>query len=134
MTKSLLFDCYGVLYTDRDGVNANLFAYIRDRLVGSYAVGMMSNASLATIENLFSSDELALFDPLILSKEVGFSKPEPQIYMLAQERLGVAFSEIIFVDDREDFLVTARDLGMQTVHYVTFDQCIRDLDFLLHTR
>lgn len=56
-----------------------------------------------------------LFDVVVDSSEVGMRKPDPAIYTLTCERLGVAPSDCIFVDDLQVNLDTARSLGMDTV-------------------
>ena len=56
-----------------------------------------------------------LFDAWVISGEVGLRKPDPEIYSLAAERLGLAPSECVFVDDLPGNLKPARALGMATV-------------------
>jgi epoxide hydrolase-like predicted phosphatase len=57
----------------------------------------------------------ALFDAWVISGEVGLRKPDPAIYELAAERLGLPPSECVFVDDLPGNLKPARALGMATV-------------------
>ena len=52
---------------------------------------------------------------VVISGEVGLRKPEPAIYRLALERLGVAAPEAVFVDDAEPNVLGARMLGMRGV-------------------
>ncbi len=42
---------------------------------------------------------LPLIDDVLISEEVGISKPDPRIYTLALERLGVSAAETWFVGD-----------------------------------
>lgn len=56
-----------------------------------------------------------LFDAWVISSEVGLRKPDPAIYELAAERLGVAPAACVFVDDLPGNLKPARALGMATV-------------------
>jgi epoxide hydrolase-like predicted phosphatase len=56
-----------------------------------------------------------LFDAWVISGEVGLRKPDPAIYELAAERLGLAPSACVFVDDLPGNLKPARALGMATV-------------------
>lgn len=56
-----------------------------------------------------------LFDAWVISSEVGLRKPDPAIYELAAERLGVAPVACVFVDDLPGNLKPARALGMATV-------------------
>ena len=56
-----------------------------------------------------------LFDVVIESSKVGLRKPDPAIYLLACERLGVAPEETVFLDDFGVNLKAARELGMTTI-------------------
>jgi putative hydrolase of the HAD superfamily len=56
-----------------------------------------------------------LFDFLVYSHEVGVEKPDPAIYTLTQERLGVQPHEIVFLDDREAAVEGARLAGWHAV-------------------
>jgi putative hydrolase of the HAD superfamily len=54
-----------------------------------------------------------LFDSAAFSCSVGFSKPDPEIYELACEELGVAASDCLFVGDgANDELPGAERAGM----------------------
>jgi len=68
-----------------------------------------------------------LFDVIVDSSEVGMRKPEPPIYRLVEERLGLPGSALLFVDDLGVNLKTAKSLGWQTVKY---DDTARVLDIL----
>ena len=57
----------------------------------------------------------ALFDAWVISGEVGLRKPDPAIYELAAERLGLPASACVFVDDLPGNLKPACALGMATV-------------------
>ena len=55
-------------------------------------------------------------DDAVLSCDVGLSKPDPQIYLLACERLGVAPGDCLFVGDgANDELAGAARVGMYAV-------------------
>ena len=56
-----------------------------------------------------------LFDTVVISSEVGLRKPEPEIYELAAERLGLPPAACVYVDDLPPNLKPARALGMATV-------------------
>ncbi|MDQ4042130.1 MAG: HAD family phosphatase [Actinomycetota bacterium] len=72
-----------------------------------------------------------LFDGTVISGEVGMRKPLPQIYALAAEAIGLPPRECVFVDDLPPNLKPAAQLGMATVHHVTYDQTIPQLEELL---
>jgi putative hydrolase of the HAD superfamily len=52
------------------------------------------------------------FDVTVISGEVGLRKPDPDIYLLAAERVGVPPGSCAFVDDLERNVEVARELGM----------------------
>ena len=56
-----------------------------------------------------------LFDAWVISSEVGLHKPDPTVYELAAERIGLATGACVFVDDLPGNLKPARALGMATV-------------------
>lgn len=58
---------------------------------------------------------VALFDVVIESSKVGIRKPEPRIYQLACEKLAIAPSEAVYLDDLGINLKPAKALGMQTI-------------------
>ena len=51
----------------------------------------------------------------MISSEVGLRKPDPAIYELAAERIGLPPAACVYVDDLPGNLKPARALGMATV-------------------
>ena len=68
------------------------------------------------------------FDVVVESSVEGIRKPDPRIYRLACERLGVAPANAVFLDDLGINLKPARAMGMITIKVVTEDQAIADLE------
>lgn len=58
---------------------------------------------------------LTLVDSMFLSHEMGCRKPKPALYHRVLERLQHPADEVLFLDDRQENLVPARELGMKTV-------------------
>jgi epoxide hydrolase-like predicted phosphatase len=56
-----------------------------------------------------------LFDAWVISSAVGLRKPDPAIYELAAERIGLPPAACVFVDDLPGNLKPARELGMATI-------------------
>ena len=83
-----------------------------------YRIGILSNADL-TLEDRMR-DGLGihdLFDMVISSAVVGMAKPDPQVYRLAAERLGLPVDECLFIDDAERNVKAAREVGMSAIHF-----------------
>lgn len=51
------------------------------------------------INKLRSNHLIRIFDPIIISEEVGFSKPQKEIFDIAAERSNQLLSECIFIGD-----------------------------------
>ncbi len=72
-----------------------------------------------------------LFDVFVESAVEGVHKPDPRIYQIACERLGVKPEVTIFLDDIGQNLKSARALGMTTIKVVDPDKAIAELEALL---
>ncbi len=71
------------------------------------------------------------FDAFIESAVVGVRKPDPRIFHLACDELGVAPDDAVFLDDIGINLKTARALGMSTIKVDEVDVALAELQELL---
>jgi putative hydrolase of the HAD superfamily len=60
-----------------------------------------------------------LFDHIVISGEVGLRKPDPAIYRLSLEGLGVEPERAVFIDDAEPNTLGAAALGLHTILHTT---------------
>ena len=74
---------------------------------------------------------LARFEHVIESSEVGIRKPDPAIYLMACDKLGVTPADCIFLDDLGINLKPARALGMATIKVAAAAPAIEELSALL---
>ena len=96
---------------------------------------LTNNANAGQGTGMSSTDQQAddvkavmgLFDVVIESSKEGIRKPDPRIYTLACERVGVAPQAVVYLDDLGINLKPARDLGMTTIKVVSEQQAIDDL-------
>jgi putative hydrolase of the HAD superfamily len=108
--------------------NQPLLDYIQTELKSRYRIGILSNASSDKIlEQIFSAEQRALFDSVTFSHHVGRTKPEPEMYAAAAERLGIAPEECIFIDDQERHVQGAQAAGMQGLLYTDLPQLKSEL-------
>lgn len=83
-----------------------------------YRTGILSNAwprARTAFTERFGLD--AAVDDILISAEVGLAKPDPRIYQLAAERLGVRPEEAVFVDDYAPNVEAAQAAGMRAIHF-----------------
>jgi putative hydrolase of the HAD superfamily len=87
-------------------------------LRSSYKLSILSNADLSLRGRLERDIGIHhLFDDIVCSAEVGMAKPEPAVFQLAAERLGVSPAQCVFIDDWDQNIDAARAVGMQAVLY-----------------
>jgi putative hydrolase of the HAD superfamily len=73
----------------------------------------------------------SLFDVIVESSLVGMRKPEPGIYRLTCELLGVEPPEAVFLDDMGTNLKGAKALGMTTIRVDETHRAIDELEAVL---
>ena len=97
------------------------------RLRPVYKTGVLSNADNTLTARLRDSHRIAdLFDDIVCSADVGMAKPDPRVYALAAQRLGLAAAECVFVDDLATNVDAARAAGMQGVHFLVGEHVLED--------
>ena len=75
-----------------------------------------------------------LFDAVVISGEVGIHKPQPEIYLLAADRVGADPQSCVFVDDLRENCAGAEAVGMTMVLHRDAARTIARLEELLGTR
>jgi putative hydrolase of the HAD superfamily len=68
------------------------------------------------------------YDAVIVSGEVGIRKPDPPVYLLAAEKLGLPAGACVLVDDVAANLPPAAKLGMATIHHADSVTTVRELE------
>lgn len=66
-------------------------------------------------------------DLIIYSHEVGLAKPDPRIFVLTCERLGMEPRDIVFLDDVEPHVAAARDVGIHAILFRDTTQAIANI-------
>ena len=98
---------------------------VRDSGIGT---GLISN-SWGT--GIYERAPMAIFDAIVISGDVGLHKPEPEIYRLGAERIGVPIERCVFVDDLRENIEGAEAVGMTGVLHRETRATIAELERLL---
>src|SRR3989338_2764752 len=96
-------------------VNVKMHNFLRS-IKNRYKLIMLSNINRSHFE--FLNKKMSIFgefDSLILSYEVGFRKPAPEIYRTALETAKLLPSEVFYIDDRKDLVEAASRLGIEGI-------------------
>jgi putative hydrolase of the HAD superfamily len=78
--------------------------------------------------SLYVAEVMALFDHVIESAKIGLRKPDPRIYRMMVEALGVDPKRCVYLDDLGVNLKPARDMGMTTIKVANAPQAIAELE------
>ena len=76
---------------------------------------------------LYVAETMALFDHVIESAKIGLRKPDPRIYRMMADALGVDPKNCVYLDDLGVNLKPAREMGMTTIKVIDAPQAIREL-------
>lgn len=125
-----------------EGLIAGLFAGIGpdEEMIDAVAAVKAAGVRTGLLSNSWGANTYdrssfpRLFDVLVISGEEGIRKPEPEIYALAAERIGLPPSELVFIDDLPHNLAPAREAGMATIHHTSAAETIPRLEELLGLR
>ncbi|WP_229758756.1 HAD family hydrolase [Peterkaempfera bronchialis] len=90
-----------------------LLGAVRRRL----PVALVTNATTRLEADLDALGLTGAVDAVVNSSRVGVAKPDPAIYRIAAERVGVPPARCLFVDDTDRNVLAARALGMTGLHY-----------------
>jgi putative hydrolase of the HAD superfamily len=89
-----------------------------EKLNKKYVTVSLTNSTKLNDSIKIRQDAYKLFKLNVISYEVGARKPEKEIYealLDKLEQLGIEPNQAVFVDDKEENLVVAKDLGINTL-------------------
>ena len=115
-----------------DIVDRTLLDYLRS-LRGKYKTGLISNAWGDLRDYIVKEKFDDAFDKMIISAEVGAAKPEPKIFQIALEQLGVRPKEAVFVDDFLINIEGCEKVGIKGIHFKDPGSALQQLKKLLST-
>jgi putative hydrolase of the HAD superfamily len=123
---------------DSDGLIARLFAGLEpdETMVGAVRAAHAAGVRTGLISNswglgIYERAPTGLFDATVISGEVGLHKPQPEIYLLACERLQVEPQSAVFVDDLRENCAGAEAVGMSAVLHRDSTDTVARLEQLL---
>ena len=100
---------------------------ITNNVPTGHGAGMAGSA----VKTQAVADILARFDHVIESSKVGIRKPDPRIYQMMCDALGVQSAECIYLDDLGINCKPAAAIGMAAIKVTSGEQAIMDLSRLL---
>lgn len=116
---------------DKHRINSGIIEIIKRLKVRNYKIGLLSNNSLELRKSLIADGIHDLFEVIIISSEVGYQKPQPEIFETLFSKLGVKANEVIFIDDTPRSLEGAGSIGYLPVLYKDNETLESDLANIL---
>jgi HAD superfamily hydrolase (TIGR01509 family) len=95
--------------------------FLRELRSRGFAIALVSNCAGDTRPLLEELGVLDLVDEAVLSCEVGYAKPGPEIYARALSSLDVAAGDAVFVDDQPRYCAGAVAAGLNVVQIIRDD-------------
>jgi putative hydrolase of the HAD superfamily len=122
-----------------EGLVDRLFAGMApdDAMIGAVRTARGAGVRTGLISNSWGAGRYdrdsfpELFDGVVISGEVGLHKPEPEIFRLGAERVGLPPSECVFVDDLKENCAGAEAVGMTAVLHRGAEGTVPELERLL---
>jgi len=84
---------------------------------GVVLVGLTNMPSSVSDGTFAMSPVFSRFSSIVVSGDVGLSKPDPRIFALAAERAGLPPTELLFVDDSKGHIAAAAACGFDVHHF-----------------
>lgn len=114
-------------------INTELIDIIKNLKKHNYKIGLLSNYSSELRQRIDDQNLTNLFDQIVISGEVGFQKPQPEIFLSLCQNMQISPTELIFIDDTKKSLKGAQDIGYTPILYKNNQQLLNDLSSLLPT-
>lgn len=102
-------------YFSGDRLNYRLVNFIRELREDGFPVALLSNESPELEERLRQLEIHDLFDPVLISAQIGVMKPDMTAYRVALQALQTAPHEAIFVDDSLTNIRGAQTMGIHAI-------------------
>jgi epoxide hydrolase-like predicted phosphatase len=102
----------------------NLILKLKKR---GYKVGLLSNATKESAAQMRELGVNTWFDVFHVSGEIGLQKPDPKVFQNFANKLGVNISELVFIDDAEKSLSSAKKTGFTPILFTGYEDLVKNL-------
>ncbi|MBP2018214.1 HAD superfamily hydrolase (TIGR01509 family) [Symbiobacterium terraclitae] len=110
-------DAFDDAWQEHFTVNPEMLALAAELRERGVRTAVLSNTQASHVAIMRRMGVLAPFGPVLMSCEVGRRKPEPEVFQLALEMLGLPADEVAFVDDVPEYVAAARAVGIHAIRH-----------------
>ncbi len=104
-------------------MNEELIEVIK-KLKNNYNIIMLTNNNEGFMKYVKTVEFSHLFDKIYNSYDHKMAKPDPKFFNKVLKDTKLKAGECIFVDDNENNIKSAKQLGFKTVHYKSFEDFV----------
>ena len=115
--RSQWYDAFRFAYVPKQ----EMFGLASSLHDNGYKTALLSNTELPAVR-FFHEQSYNMFDLLVFSCIEKMMKPQQRIYEITLERLGSEAEQAVFIDDRQDYIQGAEDIGLNTILFESIDQ------------
>ncbi|MFX1304327.1 MAG: HAD family hydrolase [Promethearchaeota archaeon] len=110
------------LYSQVTNISSEMAEIIERLHQADYSVSLMSNTHDIHAKSNLLRGFYDIFDNIFLSNEIGFIKPDMEKYKYVLKKLDTKPKKCIFIDDKIQNLVPARELGIIVIRFESFEK------------
>lgn len=92
-----------------------------------YQTAMLSDVTQYQAEIIRKMGYYDLFNPVLLSYEIGVKKPNPEAFEILLKTLQEQASSVLFIDDRIENVKAAKNLGIDSIQFSSPEQLKTEL-------
>ncbi|MFX0104090.1 MAG: HAD family hydrolase [Candidatus Hodarchaeota archaeon] len=118
------------LYSQVTNISSEMEEIIERLHKADYTVSLMSNTHDIHAKSNILRGFYDIFDNVFLSNEIGFIKPDMEKYKYVLKKLDTKPKKCIFIDDKIQNLVPARELGIIVIRFESFEKFKEQLNEL----
>lgn len=126
-SQSEFYDAFNSIISREMPEMTELLRDLKD--LGKYKLIGLSNVNSSHWKYLLEKDWpfLEYFNELILSFKIHITKPNPEVFQLAIKKAGCQPEEIVFIDDGFNNTRSAKEQGINPIHFTNKEELIEDL-------
>ena len=119
------------LYSQVTHISSEMAEIIERLHQAGYTVSLMSNTHDIHAKSNMLKGFYDIFDNIFLSNEIGLIKPDMEKYKYVIKKLDTSPKKCVFIDDKMQNLVPARELGIIVIRFESFERFKETLNELV---
>lgn len=125
---NISYDIFKSVWSDIFSLNDSVETVLSAIKKNGYNLVLVSNTNELHFDFIRQNFKvIELFDDIVLSYRIGYSKPDKEIFREALKRAGSSPEDSVYIDDIEEFCKAAEDLGINSIVYRSTEQLIKGL-------